>query len=294
MYPKKIHKIALIGNKRLNEHLDLVKNIHQFLSEKKLEIYVDEIVAKALPSKDFKYIELSHHKLTQETDLLVVMGGDGTLLKVAGSLSKKDIYCYGINFGTLGFFAESQPHEALDGLTKILNGDFIVDERSLLKVEVMREGQLTDQGIALNEVVINQGIKARIIQLDIAVGQEHINTYRSDGLIISTPSGSTGHSISAGGPIVHPDLNAFIITPICSFSLSNRPIVIPTPKGLCVTVETFREYHERIALTLDGQTTFSLEYGDKIRVNEAEVKLALVRLKPHQYYETLREKLRWG
>jgi NAD+ kinase len=249
----------------------------------------DENVAPILGEK-----AMTKTQLLAKADLAVVMGGDGTLLKTARALSKRVVICYGINLGNVGFLTESQPEKALDGLKRILAGKYVDDKRSLLRVTVYRKGKKIRTELALNDAVINQGSKARLIQLKVEMNQRLVNRFKADGLIISTPTGSTGHSLSAGGPIVHPKINAFVLTPICPVSLSNRPITLPNDRQLKITVETIREYHERVALTIDGQSTFSLEYGDEIKIRRSSRYFYLARMTGENYFKALRAKLGWG
>lgn len=284
-----IKKVALIGKYDLKPHKRVVMEIYNYLKKKNVQLSFDENVGKILNEPGKK-----RQELLKKVDLAVIMGGDGTLLKTARSLSKKVVYCYGINFGNLGFLSESQPEKAIAGLKRIFAGKYVLDKRSLLRVTVYRKGHKIHTGLALNDAVINQGVKARLIKLRIEMNQRKVNIFKADGLIVSTPTGSTGHSLSAGGPIVHPKLESFVITPICPLSLSNRPIVMPNDRQLKVTVETVREYHERVALTLDGQITFGLEYGDEVKIRKSSRKFYLIRMTGENYYRALRAKLNWG
>jgi NAD+ kinase len=285
----KISKVAIIGKYGLKPHKALIQEIHELLLKKKKEVFFDENVAPILNEK-----AMTKAQLLKKADLAIVLGGDGTLLKTARALSKKKVICYGINLGTLGFLTESQPEKAVDGLKRILAGKYVLDQRFLLRVTVYRNGKKIRTDLALNDAVINQGSKARLIQLKIESNQRLVNRFKADGLIISTPTGSTGHSLSAGGPIVHPKLNAFVLTPICPLSLSNRPVTLPNDRQLKITVETIREYHERVALTLDGQTTFSLEYEDEVKVRKSSRDFYLARMTGENYFKALRAKLGWG
>jgi len=286
---KVIHKVGLIGKYNLSKHTRILKKIFAYLKTQDVEIFMDENVAPIL-----KQESMTKSQLLKKVDLAVTLGGDGTILKTARALGKKVVYCYGINLGTLGFLAESQPEKAIEGLERIFQGKYVLDKRSLLRVTVYRAGIKIHTGLALNDAVINQGIKARLIKLRLDMNQRKVNSFKSDGLIISTPTGSTGHGLSAGGPIVHPKLEAFVITPICPLSLSNRPIAMPNDRQLTITIETVRDNHEQLALTLDGQATIGLEYEDKVKVRRSSRKLYLIRMTGENYYKALRAKLHWG
>lgn len=289
MPKKKIESVALIGKQNIEPHKKFIEEVVAFLEKKKVKIFYGENIGKLLGTKGE-----TREELLKKVDLAIVMGGDGTLLKTARSLSKRVVHVYGINFGTLGFLAESTPDKAIEGLERIFKGKYVLDARSLLRVTVYRQGLKISTGLALNDAVINQGIKARLIKLRVEMNQRKVNTFKADGLIIATPTGSTGHSLSAGGPIVHPKLDAFVLTPICPVSLSNRPITMPNDRQLNIKVETIREYHERVALTLDGQVTYGLEYGDDVKIRRSSRKFYLIRMTGENYYKALRAKLNWG
>lgn len=289
MTSKSIQKVALIGKNDLTHHAKTVTQVYDFLSKKKKQIYCDENIATMLNLEAH-----DRHDLLKKVDLAVILGGDGTLLKTARALSKKVVLCYGINLGTVGFLTESPADKAIDGLKRIFSGKFVSDKRSLLRVTVYREGKKIYTDLALNDAVINQGAKARLISMRIEMNQRLVNAFKADGLIIATPTGSTGHSLSAGGPIVHPKLNAFVLTPICPVSLSVRPITLPSDRQLTITIETMREQHESIALTLDGQTSFPLFYGDEIKIRKSSRLFYLIRMTGENYYRALRAKLGWG
>lgn len=284
-----IKKVVLIGKYGLTKNKKFIQEVYDFLIKKKLQVSCDENIAPLVNAN-----AMTKAQLLKEADLAVVFGGDGTLLKTARALSKKRVICYGINMGTLGFLAESPPSKAIDGLKRILKGKFVLDKRFLLRVTTYRSGKKIRTDLALNDAVISQGAKARLIKLKLETNQRLINRFKADGLIISTPTGSTGHSLSAGGPILHPKLDAFVVSPICPLSLSNRPITLPTDRQLKITVETVREYNERVTLTLDGQVTFSLEFGDTVKIRKSSRYFYLARMTGENYYKALRAKLGWG
>lgn len=285
----KIKNVVLIGKYGLSKHQAFITELYQFLLKRKLNVSCDENIAPLVNEK-----AMTKGQLLKNADLAIVLGGDGTLLKTARALSKKIVICYGINFGTLGFLTESVPEKTIEGIKRILSGKYVLDKRFLLRVTIYRNGKKIRTDLALNDAVINQGSKARLIQLKIESNQRLINRFKADGLIISTPTGSTGHSLSAGGPIVHPKIEAFVLTPICPLSLSNRPITLPNDRQINVTVETVREYHERVALTLDGQNSFALEFGDEVKIRKSSRYFYLVRMTGENYFKALRAKLGWG
>jgi len=229
-------------------------------------------------------------------DLKIGIGGDGTLLKMMRTLQKKDGLFLGVNFGTLGFLSELTPHNALDALPKIFAGDFNVDERMLLKAFVQRKNesgkkQKVFRAYGLNEIVFGHGGQARLTNFNVKVNRRYLSTYRSDGLIFSTPTGSTAYSMSAGGPIMSPRLECMSITPVAPHTLSHRPIVLP---GDSLVHLNFDARVDAISMTIDGQIHFSLKSTDEITLQRATRTARFIRLKKSHYFRTLRNKLGWG
>jgi NAD+ kinase len=224
-------------------------------------------------------------------DLVVVLGGDGTLISVARLMGGRQVPILGVNLGSLGFLTEITLDELYPALENCLSGDYRVSKRMMLRAAVERDGKEIESHQVLNDMVINKGALARIVDLETAVSGSWLTTFKSDGLIISTPTGSTGYSLAAGGPIVHPALDCLVITPICPHTLTNRPIVVDA--GASVTV-TLKSMEEDVFLTLDGQVGMGLEAGDVIRVERAEHRTLLVVSRSKDYFEVLRTKLKWG
>jgi NAD+ kinase len=196
-----------------------------------------------------------------------------------------------VNLGGLGFLTEITLEELYRVLERVLNGDFVTDERVALTVGVIRRGEKLAEFIVLNDAVINKGALARIIDIETTINGEYLTTYKSDGLIISTPTGSTAYNLSAGGPIVYPSLHCIIITPICSHTLTNRPIMIPDDVEVRAILKSKQQ---EVLLTLDGQQGFVLEFGDTVEVKKAEGRILLIKSPYRHYFEVLREKLKWG
>lgn len=225
-------------------------------------------------------------------DLVVVLGGDGTLISAARLIGGRDIPILGVNLGSLGFLTEITLDELYPHLTDFLRGDYSVSERMMLECSLHRDGVEIAQHQVLNDVVINKGALARIVDLDTKVDSRHLTTFKADGLIISTPTGSTGYSLSAGGPIIHPSMNCLAITPICPHTLTNRPIVVADDSLISVTVSSLDD--EDVFLTLDGQVGVELKSGDVIQVCRARHHSMLVRSRGKDFFEVLRTKLKWG
>lgn len=232
--------------------------------------------------------------LSRDTSLVVVLGGDGTMLgAVRAMVSAKlcDTPILGVNLGGLGFLTAIAPAELRPAMKKVLAGEFNAPPRMMLDAVVERAGREHRRLVALNDVVINKAALARIVELETAVDGEHLTTFRSDGLIISTPTGSTAYNLSAGGPICHPGLDCLVVTPICSFALSNRPLLLAPQMRLTISLGAKAE---ETTLTCDGQVGIELQEGDKVVVSRADRGVRLIQSPFKDYFEILRAKLRWG
>lgn len=229
--------------------------------------------------------------LAANVDLMIVLGGDGTMIATARMLGECEVPVLGVNYGGLGYLAEFRIEELYTALESILEGNYRVDTRVMLAVELMRGAKEVTRNRVLNDVVINKSALARIIEIEAYLNGQFVNSFRADGLIVSTPTGSTAYNLSAGGPVIYPSMNAVVITPICPFTLSNRPIVVPDDAEieLCLKTE-----EEDVALTLDGQVGFPLQYQDRVRIRKSKATFKLVQPMNRNYFEVLRDKLRWG
>jgi NAD+ kinase len=223
--------------------------------------------------------------------MIIVLGGDGTLLSVARLVGDHEVPILGVNLGGLGFLTEITLEELYRVLERVVQGDFVTDERVVLNAAVIRRGERMVEFTVLNDAVINKGALARIIDLETTINGEYLTTFKSDGLIISTPTGSTAYNLSAGGPIVYPSLHCIIITPICPHTLTNRPIMIPDDVEIRAMLKTKQQ---EVILTLDGQQGFTLEFEDVVEVRKAEGHILLIKSPYRHYFEVLREKLKWG
>jgi NAD+ kinase len=236
----------------------------------------------------------SREELPALVDLVLVLGGDGTLLAAADrvSLAGRDIPILGVNFGHLGFLTELAWPDVYSTLEQALAGTAAIDERMMLRAAVRRRGQQLAEHVALNDVVITRGALSRIIDLSVSVGGEFVARFNADGLIISTPTGSTAYNLSAGGPILHPDVDALVLTPIAPHTLSNRPVVIPATREVTVHPH-LTDSTQEVVLTIDGQSGFPLEADDYVRVNRS-APARLIKPSSHSYFEVLRKKLMWA
>jgi NAD+ kinase len=287
---KKFHKIGVISKRTISEQVPALKEIVGKLQKYAKELYLDNHSDEALHGGK----GMEKHEIFSKSDLVVVLGGDGTILKSAHSVGKKRTPVLGVNMGTVGFLAEVLPEKLDYAMKQIQKNEYFLDRRSMLRITLYRQGKKVETFLAMNDAVINQGLFARLIEMKIQIDQRKVASFKADGLILATPTGSTGHSLSAGGPIVHPTLNALIISPICPVTLSLRPIVIPNDRQLKVTIETQRRGAYNIGLTVDGQVTIPLEYGDELKIRKSSRQYYMVRLKSKNYYRLLREKLGWG
>lgn len=230
-------------------------------------------------------------KLAANVDLILVLGGDGTMIAVARMLGDCEVPVLGVNYGGLGYLAEFRIEELYQALESILSNNFRLDKRVMLDVELRRGDELITHNRVLNDVVINKSALARIIEIEAYLNQHFVNSFRADGLIISTPTGSTAYNLSAGGPVIFPSMNAVVITPICPFTLSNRPIVVPDDATIELLLKTDQE---EVTLTLDGQVGVSLKVEDRAVIRKSSVAFNLVQPSNRNYFDVLRDKLRWG
>ncbi len=234
---------------------------------------------------------LPREQLMARADLLLLLGGDGTLLAAARMIGDRSVPILPVNLGHLGFLTSVTPQEMHGLLEQVLAGQHRISERILLQAEISRGGKVIYSQRALNEAVLNKAALARIVDFDLEIDGSYVCSYKADGLIISTPTGSTGYSLSAGGPIIYPVLEAFVVTPICPHSLTNRALVIPDSAKMRITMG---EGEQALYLTLDGQVGAELEHADCVAISKYPHKLKLVRPAKKSYFEILRKKLKWG
>ena len=230
-------------------------------------------------------------KLAGEVDLMLVLGGDGTMIATARLIGDQEVPVLGINYGGLGYLAEFRIEELFSALESILSGNYRLDRRVMLAVELRRGNDPPKTSRVLNDVVINKSALARIIEIETYFDHYFVNAFRSDGLIVSTPTGSTAYNLSAGGPVIFPSMNAVVITPICPFTLSNRPIVVPDNAEIELLLKTD---NEEVALTLDGQVGFPMEVEDRVVIRKSRTTFNIIQPSNRNYFDVLRDKLRWG
>jgi len=286
-------RIGIISKKNKPEAVAIAKDLVEWLRPKKIEVYIEEEIEKLLSPtlSEVYWKSIKREDIPTDIEMIVILGGDGTLLSVARQVWNKNIPILGVNLGGLGFLTEITLNELYSVLERVIRDDFEIDEREVLNVGVIRRGRRIAEFVVLNDAVVNKGALARIIDLETTINGEYLSTFRSDGLIISTPTGSTAYNLSAGGPIVYPSLHTIIITPICPHTLTIRPIIIPDD----VKIRTLlKSRDEEVTLTLDGQQGFTLEFEDVVEVEKAEGRILLIKSPYRHYFELLREKLKWG
>ena len=245
---------------------------------------------------DDKKIDITINEILPDLDILIIAGGDGTLLHVAEQAARYSIPVIGINLGNLGFLTELTEQEALPALEKIINGSVSVENRMMLKARISREVRglhPTEYRYALNEVVISKGTLDRVMQLSTRANQDFITTYKADGLIFSTPTGSTAYNLSAGGPLVYPGLASILVTPICPFMLSSRPILLPPETRLSTCIDNGPGCYSA-KIIIDGQSDWDMQEGDILEIEVAEHPLLLITSPHRDYFSILRNKLHWG
>jgi NAD+ kinase len=235
--------------------------------------------------------ELEHENIAAGVDLILVLGGDGTMIATARMIADQEVPVLGVNYGGLGYLAEFRIEELYTALESILAGNYRLDRRVMLAVELRRGDAPPQFNRVLNDVVINKSALARIIEIEAYLNHQFVNSFRADGLIVSTPTGSTAYNLSAGGPVIFPSMNAVVVTPICPFTLSNRPIVVPDDAEIELLLKTD---NEEVALTLDGQVGHPLKVEDRVAIRKSQTTFNLIQPMNRNYFDVLRDKLRWG
>jgi NAD+ kinase len=286
-------RVGIVAKSHLRKATPHLVDISLWLRARGIEPVFETATAALMPSSDGCRV-VDKTTLVGGVDMVLVLGGDGTLLSMADSIAVAgtSLPILGVNFGSLGFLTEVTLPELYGALEAALSGTARIEERMMLQSTTKRNGPSPGRHIALNDVVITKAARARMIDLSVSVGPEFVTRVKADGLIVATPTGSTAYNLAAGGPIVQPQVDAFILTPIAPHTLTNRPIVIPA--GSVVRVQPIIESRDEVFVTFDGQAGFQLQEGDEIRVQRADRPLRLIRPSTRSYFEVLRQKLKWG
>ena len=283
-----IKRIGITSKPGKPEIGEVVPPLMAWLEQRGVECLIDQETADTLGGK---ISSLPREELAARVDLVTVLGGDGTLLATARALNRNPVPILAVNLGGLGFLTMVTREELYPALEAVLDGRFHTEPRVQLEAEVICAAQQARRFLALNDVVLNKGALARVLDFDVRVDGQFISTYKSDGLIVSTPTGSTAYSLAAGGPVVAPSVRAFIITPICAHTLTNRPIVLPDTAVIEVAVKSERE---PVYVTVDGQVGMEVHGEDRVRICKAASMVEIVQPLHKSYFEILRQKLKWG
>ncbi len=284
-----MERIGIVAKPAEPKLRKLLPELCAWIKERGCDPYVDEDLAPYVTADTIHL--LPKLRIPSLVELILVLGGDGTLLSAARLPEAHKVPILGVNLGSLGFLTEVSLPDIYPTLRRVLDEQFCLDKRMMLRTSVSRKGKKIGRFCNLNEIAINKGALGRIISLEIHINGAYVNTFLADGLIISTPTGSSAYNLSAGGPIIHPSMEALVLTPICPHTLTNRPIVIPG--NLRVSIKLISEDSD-VYLTCDGQEGFYLEYQDAVVVTKSEHTIKLIQPFNKDYYYVLRSKLNWG
>src|SRR5690242_3546793 len=286
--PMTIKKIGIVSKPRKAEIREIVPQLVGWLRERDIEVSIDKETGAILESSEKC---LTRNELPGKVDLLVVLGGDGTLLAAARALYRREVPIFAVNLGDLGFLTVITRDELYPALEGVLSGNYRSERRVQIEGELVRADEVLSSFRALNDVVLNKGAIARIQDFQVYADGEFISNYKSDGLIVATPTGSTAYSLAAGGPVVSPFVEAFMVTPICAHTLTNRPLVLRDSATIEIVVKSQRE---AAYLTVDGHAGIATLSADIIRVRTSDSCVELIQPPQRNYYEILRQKLKWG
>lgn len=280
-------KVGIVGRIENSEVVDLTRTLVEKFNSLNVEVYLEKKLADLACYSNYTELENIH----KHSDVVIVLGGDGTFLAVSRILSGTDIPVVGINMGYLGFLTEVTREEALELVDIIAKGAYEVENREMISAKVIRKNKQFCNYDVLNDVVISRGIVSRVVDLSLEINDKQISTFKADGLILATPTGSTAYSLSAGGPIVFPALPLTIITPICPHTLTYRPLVVSNKR--IIRVRSLTD-NTQLHLTLDGQISFDLMMGDVVEVTKSEKSVKFIRSPFRDYFSILKTKLMWG
>jgi len=282
-----LERVGILLKRNKPEAIEITKQLIRWFNERNIAVYLEDGVAGQFDGS----AGCPKEELPSRVEVMLVVGGDGTLLSLVRLMGENQVPILGVNLGGLGFLTEITLDILYTALEGLIQGDYKCHRRMTLSVDVVRNGEVVADFTVLNDAVINKGALARIIDLETSISGEYVTTFKADGLIISTPTGSTAYSLSAGGPIVYPSLQTIVITPICPHTLTNRPIIVPDD---AVIKATLNSKNEEVILTLDGQVGFPLQFGDTVETRKGRNAILLIESPYKSYFEVLRTKLRWG
>ena len=287
MAHREIKCVGVVVKPNHKEALETACKLSDWLAERGIDL-----IGKPPAETEICNIQVAGiEEFKNDVDLIVVLGGDGTMISTARLTGNREVLVLGINYGSLGYLTEFRIEEMFPALEAILEGNYEIDRRVMLDVEHFRNDEKLASGRVLNDVVINKAVLARIIEIEVNLDNLFVNSFRADGLIIATPTGSTAYSLSAGGPIIYPSMNAMVLTPICPFTLTNRPIVVPDTAEINLRL---KNESDGVVLTLDGQIGYAVQMGDYISIRKSTTNFNLVQPPNRNYFDVLRNKLKWG
>jgi NAD+ kinase len=288
-----VSRVGIVAKSHLRAAAPHLVDIAEWLAARSIDAIFETATAALMPPSATRKVG-SKEELAAGCNMVLVLGGDGTLLSMADRIGEagSDIPILGVNFGSLGFLTEVTLSELYPSLESAVSGAAHIEERLMLRTHIARGGKPFADHVALNDVVVTKTARSRMIDLSVSVGDEFVTRVKADGLIIATPTGSTAYNMAAGGPIVQPNVDALVLTPIAPHTLTNRPIVIPA--RVVVHVQPNMDARDDVFLTIDGQAGFQLQAGDGITVRAADKPLRLVKPSTRSYFEVLRTKLKWG
>lgn len=285
--PERFRHAAIVGKYQARGIRPVLEELAHFLVGLGLEVSFERETAAATGVNDFDTLPVD--QLGRRCDLAVVVGGDGTMIGIAREVARQNLPLVGINQGRLGFITDIAQGQYREALGPIIAGDYEEERRSMLEGQVWRDGEPIFDGLSLNDVVVSRGATASMVELRVDIGDDFVANLRADGLIIASPTGSTAYALSAGGPILHPGIAGWVLVPIASHTLSNRPIVLPDHGEVRITIVAGRD----ASANFDMQALASLLHGDQIRVRRSEHRVRFLHPRGWSYYATLRRKLRW-
>lgn len=298
---RRVERVGVLTKPHQPETLETVCRLIAWLAERDATLVATDGVDRVQVEARTGYAPeiATAEELAASVDLLVVLGGDGTMIAAARTLGDREIPVLGVNYGRLGYLAEFRTEEMLRALDSVFAGDFKIDSRVMLDAELVRadadEADGSKRESILGARVLNDAVIAksslRIVEIEARWNKQFVASFRADGLIVSTPTGSTAYNLSAGGPVVYPSMDAIVITPICPHTLSHRPLVVPDDGEIEIRI---KNPHDEVALTLDGQIGFQLAAGDCVLIRKSRTRFHIVQPTNHNYFEVLRHKLRWG
>jgi NAD+ kinase len=285
--PNRFRRVALVGKYQAQGIGPLLNDIAQQITDAGMAVVLEAATAENTGITTYPACSIA--ALGQQADVAVVVGGDGTMLGIARELARQNVPLVGINHGRLGFITDIPLDRVRETLAPILAGDYETDERAMLDGSIWRDGVCIDTGLSLNDVVVSRGATAGMVELKIDIGDDFVANMRADGLIVATPTGSTAYALSAGGPLLHPKLGGWVLVPIASHTLSNRPIVLPDDATVQVEIVAGKD----ASCNFDMQGLTSLQHGDQIRISRSQHQVRFLHPMGWSYYATLRRKLRW-